>query len=173
MSVSGLRRAGLYSALTSIALVAFCVLAVAYVARNIRVKKITRGGRDEVSIQTPGGLLNIRTHENVDPEALGFAVYPNAKRWKDNKGASFEWTSSDGKADQAVAVVAGEYLTSDSARDVLAWYRTHLPNWVVVNDRPKTVLERNENGYRRFVTVYEKGDGTHIQVATMGEPASN
>jgi hypothetical protein len=74
-----------------------------------------------------------------------------------------------------MAVAGGEYITSDSVDKVQAWYHEHLPNWVIVTDRneQKAHFELNEGGYKRIIAIREKGDGTHIGVASFGEPASN
>ena len=170
-----MRRFGLYAVLTVLTLVALGILAVSYVANNVKVVTAHRSSGDDVAIETPAGRINIRAHRNLDPATLGVPIYPDAKRSKDGGGASFEWTSSDGTHDKAMAVAGGEYVTSDSAEKVWAWYREHLPNWVVVTDRhdEKPHFEMNEGGYKRFIAIREKGDGTHIGVATVGEPASN
>jgi hypothetical protein len=170
-----MRRVGLYSALTALTLVVLGVIAVVYVLGNIHVKKVSTAGGDDVSIQTPGGQFYIRSHKDMDPAKLGIPIYPNAKRSKQGGGATFEWTSPDGKEDKAMAVAGGEYVTGDSTDEVLSWYKTHAPNWVIVTRAGEegTRLELNEGGWKRIVAVRQKGDGTHIGVATIGEPASN
>jgi len=156
-------------------LVALGMVAVNYVANNVKVVTAHRSGGDDVAIDTPAGRINIRAHKNLDPATLGVPIYPDAKRSREGGGASFEWTSSDGTSDKAMAVAGGEYVTSDSVEKVQAWYHEHLPNWVVSTDRhdENAHFELNEGGYKRIIAIREKGDGTHIVVATIGEPASN
>lgn len=170
-----MRRFGLYAVLTALTLVALAIVAVSYVANNFKVVTAHRGRGEDVAIETPAGRIDIRAHKNLDPATLGVPIYPDAKRSGNGGGASFEWTSSDGSRDTAMAVAGGEYVTSDSAEKVRAWYREHLPNWVVVTDRhdENAHFELNEGGYKRIIAIREKGDGTHIAVATAGEPASN
>ena len=74
-----------------------------------------------------------------------------------------------------MGVAGGEYITADSEEKVRAWYHDHLPNWVVVagHGGEKARFELNEGGYKRMVFIEGKSDGTHIGVATVGEPASN
>jgi len=170
-----MRRFALYSVLTVLTMLALIALAVNYVKDNIKVATVNRAGGADVSIQTPGGQFNIRAHENMDPATLGLPVYPDAKRSKDGGGATFEWSSADGKSDKAMGVAGGEYITGDPVEKVRAWYREHLPNWVVVTDRngDNAHFELNEGGYKRMIAIREKSDGTHIGVATIGEPASN
>ncbi len=161
--------------LIRLAVVALMVAGVIYVARSVRVARVHRAGGDDVAIQVPGGQMNIRAHENMDPAALGIPIYPEAKRSRDGGGATFEWTSTDGKEDKSMAVAGGEYVTGDSAERVVEWYRTQLPTWLVVTDRNgnNARFELRDSGYKRLVSVREKSDGTHIGVATVGGPASN
>jgi hypothetical protein len=175
MNKSGLRTAAWVTSLTVATMVVCGVLAVVFVARNIKVTKVRRAGGNDVSIQVPGGQFNIRAHENLDPATLGMPIYPNARYAKQGGGASFEWTSSDGKGDKAMSVAGGDYVTADSASTVLAWYKGQLPNWVVVTDRGgnNARFELTAGGYKRIVALREKSDGTHIGVATVGKPASN
>jgi hypothetical protein len=177
MSKTGLRAggAGLYVLLTLLTIVVLGIVGVGYVARSVKVATVHRANGDDVSIQTPGGQFRIRAHENLDPAALGVPMYPGAKHTKDGGGATFEWTSSDGKNDKSMAVAGGDYITSDAPDTVRAWYHDHLPNWVVVTDRhdKNARFELNDGGYKRIIAIREKSDGTHIGVATVGEPASN
>jgi hypothetical protein len=54
------------------------------------------------------------------------------------------------------------------------YYRNQLPNWVVVKERHGAVrMELREGGYKRIIGIHERYDGTHIGVASIGEPASN
>ena len=170
-----MRRFGLYMLLTILTMVALVVVAANYVKSNFKVATVHRAGGEDVSIQTPGGQFNIRAHRNLDPATLGLPVYPEARRGKDGGGATFEWTSADGKSDKEMGVAGGEYITADPVEKVRAWYHDHLPNWVVVTDRngANARFELNEGGYKRIVAIREKSDGTHIGVATIGEPASN
>jgi hypothetical protein len=145
-----------------------------YFLRNLRIVKTHSGGREDVSIDTPAGRIEIRAHKDVDPAALGMPVYPGATRTKDGGGATFQWLSRDGKDDKGLSVSGGELRTPDSAAKVLDYYRTQLPNWVITRNRDgSTQFELKEGGYRRIIVVHEKGDGTHIGIANIGQPASN
>jgi hypothetical protein len=54
------------------------------------------------------------------------------------------------------------------------YYRAQLPNWIIVNERGGGVqLELRDGGYKRIVAIHERHDGTHIGVASVGEPAAN
>jgi hypothetical protein len=170
-----MRRFGMYVLLTILTMAVLVAVAANYVKSNFRVVTAHRAGGEDVSIQTPGGQFDIRAHQHMDPASLGLPIYPDARRGKDGGGATFEWTSADGKSDKSVGVAGGEYITTDSVEKVRAWYHDHLPNWVVVTDRNggNARFELNESGYKRIIAIHEKSDGTHIGVATVGEPASN
>jgi len=71
-------------------------------------------------------------------------------------------------------VSASETITDDPASRVEAWYKDQLPNWTIVHERDGAFhMELREGGYKRIVSITEKHDGTHIGVASVGEPASN
>lgn len=171
------RRGGILSSLlfTCLALMLLAAFAGMYVLRNVRVDTTHAvGGGDDVSIRTPGGSFRIRAHEKLDPASLGVPLYPGAIRTKDSGGASFEWSSEDGGDDKAFAVAGASMITQDSPDKVLSFYKSQLPNWIVVNERGgATRLELREGGFRRIVAIHEKRDGTHIGVATVGAPGSN
>jgi hypothetical protein len=170
------RRGGILSGLllTALGIVVLMVVAGVFVTRNIRIITSHRRGGDDVSIDIPGGHLNVRAHGSLNPTSLGIPIYPGAVQNHDGGGAAVEWSSSDGKEDKAIAVAGAELITQDSSDQVLAYYRNQLPNWVIATNRDgSTRLELNKDGYKRIVAIKETRDGTHIGVATIGEPASN
>jgi hypothetical protein len=168
-------RALMYAGLTLATIVVLLIAGAIYIGSNLKVSTVHRPGGDDVSIQLPGGQMSIRARENLDPAALGIPIYPDAKRQKESGGATFEWTSRDGREDKALSVAGAHYVTSDTADQVVAWYREHLPNWIVSthNHGDRARFELSEGGFKRLVSVQEKSDGTHIGVATIGKPASN
>lgn len=171
------QRGGILSGLllTALGIIALMVGAGIYVAHNVRVVNSHRERGDDFSIDIPGGHFNMRArHTGISPTSLGIPTYPGATQEKDGGGASFSWSSDDGKVEKAIAVSGTEFLTSDSADQVLNYYRTQLPGWFIVSDRDGgTRLELNKDSYKRIIAIREKRDGTHIGVATVGEPASN
>lgn len=174
--LGGNERGGIISGLLTILglLVLAAIVGTVYMARNVHVQTTSRGNGGDVSIEIPGGHLSIKAHETMDPAAMGIPMYPGARRKGDSGGASFQWSSSDGKADKGLSIAAGEMITQDSADKVLAWYKSQLPNWAVVVENDKlTHVELKEGGYKRFVAIKDEHDGTHIAVASVGEPASN
>ncbi|MES1257391.1 MAG: hypothetical protein ABUS51_03140 [Acidobacteriota bacterium] len=170
------RRGGILGGVlfTGLAIVVLMMAAGLFIVRNVRVATAHRYGGDDVSIETPGGRLNIRAHEDLDPAAIGLPIYPGATRTRDSGVATFEWTSADGKHDKGMAVGGASLFTPDPESKVLAYYREQLPNWLVVTDRDgSTRFELRKDGFKRIIAIHEKSDGTHIGVASIGDPASN
>jgi hypothetical protein len=155
-----------------------CVIAVAgmaiFAARSIRVVTHDRGGNSaEVSIDTPAGHLSVHAHDNSEAGVPGIPVYPGAKPRKDSGGnASIQWTSERGD-DRGFALSAASLVTSDSVDQVSEYYRKQFPNWTVTHKDGEVHLELQKGGYHRIISIEEENDGTHIGVATVGEPASN
>jgi hypothetical protein len=159
------------------ALVIVC-LAIAgglFVARNVHVQSASRNDGDYVSIDTPAGQLSIHAHDTPGSVATDVPFYPGARRRKNSGGdAVVEWNSNIGGHDRGFSVTATEMVTSDSVDTVLNYYRAQLPNWIVINEHEGGVrLELRHGGYKRIIAIRDRNDGTHIGVASVGEPASN
>ena len=177
MKAHGSRPGGIvFGLLLSASLVACLIVAGGlFVARNIRVDTTARNDGDDVSIDTPAGHLSVRAHEKTGSAAADVPFYPGARHTKDSGGdAVIEWNSTNGGSDGGFAVSASETVTSDPLEQVVNYYKTQLPSWVIVNERGGAVrLELQEGGYKRIIAIRERNDGTHIGVASVGEPASN
>jgi hypothetical protein len=175
---SGNQKSGgiLFGLLLS-ALVVVCLVVAGgvFIARNVHVEETSRHGRDYVSIDTPAGHLSVRAHDNPEVAAAGVPIYPGARTNGDKGGgAVFQWDSSSGKSNGGFAVAASEMITPDPASEVVSYYRSRLPNWLIVNERNGSVrLEFHDGRYKRIIGIHERHDGTHIGVASIGEPASN
>jgi hypothetical protein len=157
-----------------LAIITASIVGGLYIARNVRVKTTHRHGGDDVSIETPGGRISIRAHEDLDPALVGIPIYPGSTRRKDSGVATFEWASADGNVEKGVSFAAAGLYTPDPSSKVLEYYRTQLPGWVVVTERDgSTRFEFRKGGYKRMIAIHEKNDGTHIGIASAGEPASN
>lgn len=148
------------------------VLAVVVVVKTVQV----RGKGDHVTIDTPGGTFEIQGHKKLDIETVGIPVYPGAVPSSKSNigGASFAWSSVDGKTDKAVTLAGASYVTQDSSDRVLDFYRGKLNNWVYRKKKDGELnLEHTEGNWKRIVSIQERKDGTHIGVASIGEPAGN
>jgi hypothetical protein len=172
------QRGGVLFGLLLSAMAVMCLLFVGgiYLASNIRVHTTERAGGADVSIDTPGGHLTVRAHEKAGAAATGVPLYPGARSIKESHGgdAVVEWSSSNGRDDHGFSVSATEMVTTDSLGQVVDYYKGQLPNWLVVQEsRGGTRIELAEGGYKRIVAIHERHDGTHIAVASVGEPASN
>jgi hypothetical protein len=147
-----------------------------YIARHIvhNVTVTDRDGGADVSIDTPGGHLSVRARDTAAKSVPGVPVYPGARPKKDSGGgADIEWNSTYGP-EKGVSVSASETITDDPASAVEEWYKKQLPNWTITHERDGAFhMELRDGGYKRIVSIEEKHDGTHIGVASVGEPASN
>jgi hypothetical protein len=69
-------------------------------------------------------------------------------------------------------------ITDDSVQQVEDFYRKELPDWrktkwsVTKNGR-EVQLEFQDGEYKRVIGITSKHDGTHIGVASFGQPAAN
>lgn len=146
-----------------------------FVARNIHVSTTARNGGDDVSIDTPAGHLSVRAHEKAGTTAPDVPLYPGARSSKRSGGdAVVEWTSKNGQSDTGFSLTASEMVTSDPLNKVVDYYRGQLPNWIIVQQNHGGVqFELREGGYKRIIAIHERYDGTHIGVASVGEPAAN
>jgi hypothetical protein len=177
MTNSNSRRGGIILglALTVLGLVCAAVVVAIVVARNVRVDSVHGRGGDDVSIETPAGHFSIHAHEQSGMALVDVPEYPGARRKKHSGGgAVFEWTWSDGHDDKGFSVSGDEMITDDRADKVLEYYKAQLPNWAVSHQGNGEIhIELAKRGYKRFVVIHEKFDGTHIGVASIGSPAAN
>ena len=177
MRSCGSRRGGIIGGLLLSGLVVVCLLIAGsiFLARNIRVQTTARNGGDDVTIDTPVGHLSVRAHEKAGAAVSDVPLYPGA--WSPRKSggdAVVEWTSNNGHSDSGFSVAASEMVTSDSVDKVVDYCRAQLPNWIIVHERGDGVqLELRDGGYKRIIAIHERHDGTHIGVASVGEPAAN
>jgi hypothetical protein len=173
----GSQRGGIIAGLLLSGLLVVCLIIAGsiFIARNIRVQATARNGGDDVTIETPVGHLSVRAHEKAGATETDVPLYPGAWSARKSGGdAVVEWTSNDGHNDRGFSVTASEMVTSDSVDKVVDYYRAQLPNWMVVKENGGAVrLELRDGGYKRFIAIHERHDGTHIGVASVGEPASN
>ena len=143
------------------------------VTKSVRVRTAEGVSGKDISIDTPGGHLNIRARDRMNPEVVGIPVYPGAWRANGAGGASFEWNSSDGDR-KDLSIVGGEYRTNDSAREVLAFYRKQLPSLMIVSEKNHaTELEYKDGGIKRIISISDHDGETRIGVASIGGRESN
>lgn len=177
MRVRNSRRGGVVLGLLITALVLVCLVVGfgIYVASHIRVVNHDHNGGSDVSIDLPGGHLDVRAHERPGSAVAGVPLYPGA-RAEDHSGgdAVIQWSSNRDGGDKGFGVSASGMITDDSLDKVVDYYRKQLPNWVVAEKRDGSVsFELRDGGYQRIVAIQERRGHTHIGVATVGEPASN
>jgi len=178
MRSCGSRRGGIIAGLLVSGLVVVCLIIAGsiFLARNIRIQTTARnGGGNDLTIDTPVGHLSVHAHEKPGTAATDVPLYPGARSARRSGGdAVVEWTSNNGHSDKGFSITASEMVTSDPVDKVLDFYRAQLPNWIVVKESGgEARLELRDGGYKRFIAIHERHDGTHIGVASVGEPASN
>jgi len=170
------RHGGIIAGLLFAGMMVFLAMLVAgiIVTRTVRVRTTDGTNGTDVSIDTPGGRLNIRARDHMNPALAGVPIYPGAHRTDDSGGANIEWSSADGATDKNLYVVGGEFRTKDSTSDVVEFYRRQLPSLMVVTERDRTTrLEYKEGGIRRIISIAEKDGETRIGVASIGGRESN
>jgi hypothetical protein len=150
------------------------VIAVVFIARNVRVehRETSKGG--SVSIQTPLGAIKVDARDSLNPESIGVPIYPGAERRKDNNGGvKFDFDSENGTR-KNLTISAASYSTSDSADKVHDFYRSHLPNWTVSERNGRNLeFHFSEGGYKRIVAINERHGETRIGIVSFGEPGVN
>ena len=84
------------------------------------------------------------------------------------------FSTDDGKDDEFLPVSAAEYVTRDSTEKVVAFYKGKLKTWIFARKKSdRFEFELTDGKWKRVVGIREKSDGTHIGVASIGEPAGN
>lgn len=172
------RSGGVLSAVLFAGMLVFVLMLIAgsVALKTVHVHATERdagaGGAD-VSIDTPAGRLNIRARDRMNPALAGIPIYPGATR-EDSGGASIDWNSSRNNSDKSLYVLGGGFRTTDPARKVVDYYRSQLPNLLIVaeNDRG-TRLEYRDGGIRRIIVIHESGGETRIGLASIGSRESN
>jgi len=171
------RKGGILAGLLLTATVLACLAVVAglTIARNIRVQTESTRNGDHVSIETPAGHFSIRAHDHSTMAMADVPKYPGAWQKPNTGGAAvFEWTSNDGREDKGLTVAGNEMITSDPVQKVVEYYQAQLPSWVIADDNDGAFrMELADGGYKRIIVIHARHDGTHIGVATIGEPAAN
>jgi hypothetical protein len=177
MNYANSRRGGVLAGVLLSILAVVCVMFAVgiYILGNLRIESHDKPGGADVSIDTPAGHLSVHAHDRQGALPVGIPVYPGARSRKDSGGgAVVEWSSNGGGNDKGFALSASEMVTDDPLDKVVDYYRAQLPNWVIVHEKHgKIRMELREEGYKRIIALSEEHDGTHIGVASVGEPASN
>jgi len=177
MKTSNPERGGILSALliTGFLIVCLTVVGVIIIAHSIHVTTTARNGGDDVTIDLPGGHLDIRAHEKAGTAVRDIPIYPGShSAERHGADAVIQWNSSKDGGDKGFSLSASESVTSDPLDKVVEYYRTQLPSWTFTERRNGHVeLEFRDGGYKRIIGIHEEHDGTHIGVASVGEPASN
>lgn len=169
------RHGGIISGLLFAGMVVFMALFLVgvVVTRTVHVRSVNSENGTDVAIDTPGGRLNIRAHDHMNPAINGVPIYPGAYR-ADDGGANIEWMSKDGNSDKNLYIIGGEFRTNDSVSQVVEFYRKQLPSLMIVSRRNESArLEYKDGGMQRIISIEEHHGETRIGVASIGDRASN
>jgi hypothetical protein len=170
------RKGGIIAVFVVGVLIAVSALIVGAVliASNVRLQHSDTPQGSRVRVETPFGDVNIDARDSLKPESAGIPVYPGAYREHgDDGGVVLDFDSKEGRQKQ-FSVVAAQYSTNDTADDVREFYRSHLPNWRLIQREGRgTKFELSEGGYRRIIAIEERRGRTHIGIVAIGEPGVN
>ena len=127
--------------MSGVVIVCLVIACGLFVARNIRVETAARNGGEYVSIDTPAGQLSIHAHEKAWIGGDGRAALPRCPERKSIRAVtrSSSGTRTTAGSDRGFSVTASEMVTSDPLDKVVDYYRSQLPNWVIVNERDGAV----------------------------------
>jgi hypothetical protein len=134
---------------------------------NVSVKE-GPGGKAEVSINTPGGQINLNAKTEITEEKLGVPIYPGAQAIEG--AGTLTFTGADSKGG---SIGGAAFTTSDSLEKVVDFYKSRLGNKVNVFEatsqgKHSVVLNVSAQNAWRTITVEDEGNGvTKIAVASM------
>ena len=146
-----------------------------FLSNNLHMQVVEKGGgKNEVSINTPVGSIDVR-HE-VNENKLGLPIYPGAIQVKDNDSATVD-LGFGGEA--GVHILAAKFETSDSLESVKAFYKAQLGSEVSKftdhGSDGKTTFEIKTKGLEKVVALESAGRKTLIKLVrvSFGERESN
>jgi len=145
-----------------------------YFAHHVHVSTAEGAHGGTVNVETPFGSVHVREDSKLDPKSFGVPVYPGAVLDTDHhKLASVELNFGDDDS-RHLAVVTGEYTTSDPIEKVREYYRGELPHWLISNERHGRVhFSFTEGGHKKIVVIEDRHGRTRIVLVSIGEPAAN
>ncbi len=170
------RRGGVVLAvllsLLAVAVLGFIVLVAGavHMARNVHVMESS----GKTVVETPVGSVTVRKGKRADPRLLGIPVYPGAVAVENEEGKAATVELEMGDEYHEFGFVAAHYTTADEPARVAEYYRSALPSSCIFTvKRHGWQIRCEQGGYKRIVAVKERDGGSHITLASVGEPASN
>jgi len=145
-----------------------------YVMHHVSVSTDRGAHGGNVDVETPFGSVHVREDSKLDPRSMGVPVYPGAVLDGDHHHLAQVELKFGNDESKELAVVAGEYTTTDSFEKVRDYYRNELPHWLIADDhRGRVNFSFTEGGHKRIVVIEGWNGGTRIKLASIGEPAVN
>ena len=142
-------------------------LMLATTACSMRVDEKAEGKEKKVEISTPAGELKVRTSDELNLKEIGLPEYPGARRTKDKDESSAHVSISS--ALFGLKVVAAEFESDDSPKQVLAFYRPHLEKFGKVTECHGDVDFRGEKGSKEIVCKPGKDDEDETELVVGSE----
>ncbi len=140
-----------------------------FLAHSIKVHE-SRTGND-VQVDTPFGSIHVQHHGNGTSESAGMPMYPGAKPLRGSDTATVDLSEFFGNND--LHIVAGKWETSDPIDKVQKYYEDKFPDMSVVHHTGKVEMHSVNKHGKRIVVLCERGAGTEISLASVGEPKAN
>lgn len=158
--------------LVTVLLVAgFAVFAGIYLVSHVRVHESTAVHGQDVQVETPFGSVHVQHNGKSHPESVGLPVYPGARPVSDDRNASVDISSTLG--DKDLHIVTGKWETSDSLDQVRRFYEARFPEMSVVRRHDILEMHSLDGSHKRVISLRERGSGTEITLASVGEPKAN
>jgi hypothetical protein len=142
-----------------------------FIARSIHVHETGTGDKKTVSIDTPLGNVKVNASDRLDPQQVGIPLYPGSAKDSHRGGANVEVDSGNLHKDYSVS--GADYYTPDPPEKVRDFYQRKLPDWTDKWQNTEFHMETKREGRIQSIVIKPENDGTHIGVASIGEPAAN
>lgn len=146
-----------------------------YIASHVRIHEASGAHGNDVQVDTPLGSVHVQANDKGHPESAGLPVYPGARPLKGDH-ASVDISSTFG--DKDFHIVTGKWETPDSLDRVRKFYEAKFPGMSVVQHHDRVEMhsldmESGPGGHKRVIVLRERGSGTEIALASVGEPKAN
>lgn len=149
-------------------------VATEFIRRNVSVESVNSFRGHRTRIETPLGSIGVDARDTLNPETAGIPVYPGAVRESRNSGEAVVDFESSKRSHSGFSIASASFTTADSASRVRDFYQARLPHWMFTSRRHGLAdIELSKDGYKRIVTIDERGERTHIEIVAIGHGGVN
>jgi hypothetical protein len=156
-------------ALTFLVISIGLVCAGVFFVHRIKVHE-SREGKD-VQIETPLGSVHVQHGDASRAAGIGIPIYPGARQIKDGESARVDLSGAFG--DKDLQIIAGKWETTDPLDKVQKYYEDKFPDMNVTRHDNKVEMHSIKGHAKRVIALRERGIGTEISLASVGEPKAN